>query len=406
MHFPASLLRRALRVALPLWAVAFAPLAWGGEAQTDAREGAPAQPLTFPISYTGEGFANLSGGYKRGAIYVGLLSVGARGDLGKLIGWRGASFLLSGLDAHGPSLTDQYVHDLNRVSNIDAYDSVRLYEAWVQQELADGKVSLRLGQILADTEFFVSDNGALFLNSAFGAIPVVSQNFDAPVFPVAAPGMRVRWTATDAFSLQAGLFEGDPGDPATENQHGLDWNFQGALALAEVAYKIHSAKESQGLPGVYKLGAFFHSRGADAAFPAEPSRSTAGGYFVADQQLWRKPGTEDQGLSGFLRIGAAPADRNPVPFYFDTGFNFKGLLPGRAKDIAGLGLSYTNLSGQACDDAGNRPTAHHETLLEATYKVAIHDAFSVQPDFQYIPGGTGRAPNAVVVGLRFNLIFP
>ena len=264
-------------------------------------------------------------------------------------------------------------------------------------------MSVRLGQILADTEFFVSDNGALFLNGAFGAIPLISQNFDAPVFPSAAPGMRVRWTATDALSIQAGIFEGNVGDPATENKHGLDWNLnEGVLALTEVAYKINSAKESQGLPGVYKLGAFFHSSATDDALPNAPHRANAGGYFIADQQLWRKPGSKDQGLSGFLRIGGTPEDRNAVPFYFDTGFNYKGPLPGRDKDIAGLGLSYTNLSGNVLDAEGNPPITHHETILEATYKIQVRDWLTVQPDFQYIfnPGGTQNAPNAVVAGLR------
>ncbi|MCX6967328.1 MAG: carbohydrate porin [Verrucomicrobia bacterium] len=392
---------------LLLLVAAFSPLARGGDAPADAKEGASA--FSFPTSYTGEGFANLSGDSKRGAIYEGLLSVGVQGDLEKGIGWKGGSFLVSGIDPHGSSLTDHYVHDLNRVSNIDAYDSVRLYEAWVQQELAESKVSIRLGQILADTEFFVSDNGALFLNGAFGAIPVVSQNCDAPVFPVAAPGMRVRWTATEPFSVQAGLYKGDVGDPATENTHGLDWSWRGGvLAITEVAYKIHSAKGSQGLPGVYKLGAFFHSSGTNEAFPEAPSHSNAGGYFVADQQLWRKLGSEGQGLSGFVRIGAAPADRNAVPFYLDTGLNFKGLIPGRDNDIAGLGLSYTNLSGKVCDDAGKPSNTHPETVLEATYKIALKEWFSVQPDFQYIcnPGGTESASNAVVVGLRFHLTFP
>jgi len=392
-------------------AAGFAPFAQGDDAAPPKKDDAPPEPkaISFPFSYTGEGFANLSGGYKQGAIYEGLLSVGVQGDLDKLIGWQGGSFLVSGLYPHGPSLTDNYVHDFNRVSNIDAYDSVRLYEAWVQQEFADGKVSLRVGQILADAEFFVSDNGALFLNGAFGAIPLISQNFDAPVFPSAAPGMRVRWTATEALSVQAGLFSGDVGDSASENQHGLDWNLNGGgvLAITEVAYKVNAEKESRGLRGVYKLGAFFHSSEANEAFPGTPSRSDAGGYFVADQQLWRNPDTEDQGLSGFLRIGGAPEDRNTVPFYFDTGFNFKGLLPGRDKDIAGLGLSYTKLSTNLRDDAGQPLESHHETILEATYKVQVKDWLTVQPDFQYIfnPGGTESAPNALVAGVRFNVTF-
>ena len=382
--------------------LASAPLAQAGDAADASKEGA-SKALTFPTSYTGEGFANLSGGYKQGAIYEGLLSVGVQGNLEKLMNWKGGSFLVSGIYPFGPSLTDKYAHDLNRVSNIDAYDSLRLYEAWVQQEFADGKVSLRLGQILADTEFTLSDNAALFINSAFGEIPVISDNFNAPVFPTAAPGLRVRWTATDALSLQAGVFSGDAGNQASDNKHGVDWSFdQGTLVITEAGYKLNGEKGSKGLPGVYKCGAFFHSRATNEA-SANTDRSNAGGYFVADQQLWRKPGTEDQGLSGFFRIGAAPEDRNKVPFYFDTGFNFRGLLPNRDKDIAGVALSYTNLSANALDDEGNPPTTHHETILEATYKITLNNWFSMQPDFQYIfnPGGTQKAPNAVVAGLRF-----
>ncbi|MEI6562290.1 MAG: carbohydrate porin [Verrucomicrobiota bacterium] len=391
---------------LLLLTVALSPLAKAGDA--DPKDNAPSQALTFPTSYTSEGFANLAGGYKRGAVYDGLLSVGVQGNLEKLIGWRGGSLLVSGLYPHGTSLTNNYVHDLNHVSSIDAYDSIRLYEAWVQQEFAEGKVSLRLGQILADEEFFVSDSAGLFLNGAFGDLPVITMSINAPVYPTAAPGARVRWTATDALSVQAGLFSGDAGDPATENKHGLDWHLnEGVLAITEVAYKINSEKGSKGLAGVYKLGAFFHSSEPNSAFPNAQTRANAGGYFIADQQLWRKPGTEDQGLSGFFRMGASPADRSSVPFYFDTGFNCKGLLPERDKDIAGVGFSYTHLSSEMRDDAGDPSITHHEAALEATYKVAVKEWLTVQPDFQYIfnPGGIQGAPNAVVAGLRCTLNF-
>ena len=394
---------RSLRNCLLLLGAACAPLAQGGDAE-------PPKALSFPTSYTGEGFSNLAGGYKRGAVYEGLLSSGVQGDLEKLAHWNGATFLVSGLYPHGTSLTDNYVHDFNRASNIDAYDSVRLYEAWVQQELADGKISLRLGQILADAEFFASDSGTLFLNSAFGAIPVIGQNLNAPIYPTAAPGARVRWTASDALSVQAGLFDG-AGDPARDNKHGVRWHLDGndgVLAITEATYKLHGAKEGTGLPGVYKLGAFFHNSQSKDVFPEGPRRGDVGAYFIADQQLWRKPGTEEQGLSAYVRMGTAPDGRNTVPFCFDGGLNFKGLLPGREKDIAGFGFAYTSLSGNVRDAAGHPPGTHHEAILEATYKVAVKGGITVQPDFQYIfnPGGFQSAPNALVAGLRCTLAFP
>ena len=368
--------------------------------------------ITFPFYYTGEGLANVVGGYKRGAIYEGLLSVGVQGDLAKLAGWKGASFLVSAIYAHGSSLTNEFTHDFNGVSNIDAHDSVRLYETWLQQEFQDGKVSIRIGQLLADTEFFVSDNGALFINGAFGAIPVVSQNFDTPVYPVAAPGIRVRVSPNDAFSVQAAVYSGDAGDQVASNQHGTTWKLgdqDGVFALAEVAYKLNAGKCDTGLRGVYKLGAFYHSGEFNDLQTLSGSHAgDFGGYFVMDQQLWRKPDCEDQGLGGFLRIGGAPVDRNTVPFYSDAGFNYTGLISGRKQDVAGVAFSYTSLSHSRREVSAQEFTSHHETILEVTYKAVVKEWLCVQPDFQYLftPGGDRSANGAFVVGLRFNLCFP
>ncbi|MEI8233215.1 MAG: carbohydrate porin [Verrucomicrobiota bacterium] len=388
-------------------AAAFAPLAArGGDAP------APEEPkaLSFPVSYTGELLGNLSGGYRQGAIAEGLLNAGVQGNLGKLIGWQGGSFLVSILAPHGPSLTEKYVHDLNRVSNIDAYDSVRLYEAWLQQEWADGKFSLRAGQLLVDTEFFVSGNAALFLNGAFGVLPVFSQNLPAAVFPVAAPGVRVRWKASDALSFQAGVYDGDVGDQAKGNKHGVDWRLGrdgGVLAVAEAAYAWNGQKGAAGLPGTVKLGAFFRNAGAEEDLTGTPCRTDAGGYVMVDQQFWRKPGTEDQGLSGFVRGGAAPDERNTVPFYGDAGFNYKGLLAGREKDVVGLAFSFTRLSQYASDDGEAPAHARHEAILEATYKAQIKEWLTLQPDVQYIfnPGASAKADNALVAGIRLNVSF-
>ncbi|XHR30670.1 MAG: carbohydrate porin [Chthoniobacteraceae bacterium] len=362
--------------------------------------------LSFPISYTGETIGNVSGGYRRGATYEGLLNIGVQGDLEKLLGWQGGSFLVSGINTHGSSATDKYTRDFNAVSNIDAYDTTRLYEAWFQQDL--GPWSIRLGQILADAEFFVSDSSAVFINGAFGAIPLISQNYGAPVYPTAAPGARVRYTFNDAFSVQAGIFDGNAGDQGGDNKYGTYWKWDGndgALAIVEGAYTTKLG--SDGLTGTYKLGAFYFRSDETDLFPKEGRRDSGGGYFIADQQVWREPGAEDQGMSAFLRIGGAPSDRALVPFYFDTGVNYKGLLPGRDGDITGLGFSYTRISSEARNDDGSALEGHHEGILELTYKIQATEWMTVQPDLQYIfnPGATGKQENAFVAGVRFNVSF-
>jgi len=61
-----------------------------------------------------------------------------------------------------------------------------------------------------------------------------------------------------------------------------------------------------------------------------------GVYGVIDQMLYRVPGTDDQGLSGFVRAGGVPQDRNLINFYADGGLLYKGLVPHRPDDKIGI----------------------------------------------------------------------
>ncbi len=91
----------------------------------------------------GEILSNLSGGIKEGTIYEGLLKLTLQLDLKKIAGWEGASIFASALYPHGNGLSKDYTGDFNILSNIDAYDSVRLFELWFQQKLFDGKMSVQ-----------------------------------------------------------------------------------------------------------------------------------------------------------------------------------------------------------------------------------------------------------------------
>lgn len=182
----------------------------------------------------------------------------------------------------------------------------------MQQDLWGGKFSIRLGQILADAEFFGSDYGALFINSAFGAVPLVSQNLVPPIFPVAAPGLRLRATPSTFFYAEAAIFSGDVGDPATNNMHNTRFSFRGedgVLVFAEIGYKLNPrdtgavnstigaddslpsgkqevSSEAPRLSGTYKLGGYYDSVEFD---DTDGGGSTHKGnysiYFVADQEL-------------------------------------------------------------------------------------------------------------------------
>lgn len=378
--------------------------------------------FTFPISYDGEVLGNPRGGDRQGAIYDGLLEAGMQLDLGQLMHWTGATFTADFYYAHGTSLTREDVHDLNVVSNLDTVHDPRLYELWFQQCLFDGELLIRVGQIPADTEFCLTAYGALFANSAFGAMPTLALNMNAPVYPVATPGVRVEVKPDDYWLLLGGVFDGNTGDLTGADRYGTDFNFNprnGVLCLAEIDYTLNpppaaptdgktTAPTSRPLSGTYKLGGFLNT----ADFADNKTGGTLhgdyGGYAVADQEVWHKKEAPDEGMRCFCRCGCVPSDRNTVRLDCECGLNYAGLLPGRDKDLTGLGFAYTKVSNSVLDDAGTAAARHYESIIELTYQAAVNDHLSVQPDIQYVfnpSGGAESLPNALVLGLRFTMTY-
>jgi len=375
--------------------------------------------ISFPVTINAEVLGNFAGGTSRRAIWQSLWNVGFAIDLEKAVGWKGGSMIARGLYGHGSGLTSVAVHDFNTLSNIDTYDSLRLYETWLQQTFGDGKFSIRVGQLLADVEFFDSNYAAIFLNSAFGAIPLVSQNVNPPIFPIAAPGLRLRAEPSENFYAEVACFSGDVGAPDTTNKHNTRLTFPGSdgtLIFAEIGYRWnpphpgHASPETTGDPplsGTYKLGGYYDSK----AFTNVDGGPGHGGeysvYFVADQELWHPESNAERALSFFTRVGFAPEDRSTVSLYADVGLNFRGWCAGRPGDTVGLGFSHTQLSPNLRDDSGRGLRAHHEMICELTYQAVLSPNLSIQPDLQFIftPGATQPAATAVVSGLRVNLTF-
>jgi porin len=365
------------------------------------------------IAYYGEVFGNLSGGLRRGAAAEGLLTLSLALDLEKLAGWKGARVFCDALYPHGLGISGRYTGDADIVSNIDAYDSFRLRAAWLQQDLAGGRLSIRAGMVNIDSDFFAADSAALYINSAFGIIGTVTFNIDSPIYPVAAPGVLVKLAPSPGFYLEAMIVSDDPGAPDGNNKHGTRFRLAGdggAIVFAEAGFHRTGSEGAPVLEGSYKVGGYYATASFDDVHGGPPHHGNGALYVVAEQQIFRAPTADSKtfrGLTGFARASIAPADRNDVPFYFDAGLNYTGLLPGRPRDTLGIGFSYERWNSDLRTADGERVPSHHEHVLEATYLATLNDHLALQPDFQYIfnPGATGTTPNAVVAGLRFILTF-
>lgn len=391
--------------------------------------------------YTVEVWGNTSGGLKTGTVYTGLLDFGAEVDLEKAIGWQGASVSTTWLWLSGRDASEDLAGNFLTISNIAGFNTLRMFELWFQQELFDDKLSIRFGQLSADSEFLISDYSGLFINGTFGWPAFAYMNIPegGPGYPMGTPGARLALNMVDWFTFQTAVFQGNV-FAQDVNRHGFRWSLDaqtGYTFLNEGQFRWNHREEERGLPGQLKPGVWFQTGQNADALSETTSSGNAGFYAVLDQMLYREPGEadglskdgksvvdgkggknfkgpvtfekSDQGLGFFGRIAFTSADRNFINFYFDAGLSYKGLIPTRDNDTVGIGFGFAQLSNGARNglrDEGANP-AGAEMVIEFTYQAEITPWLIVQPDIQYIinPGGAGDLNNALVIGGRAAITF-
>jgi porin len=99
--------------------------------------------------------------------------------------------------------SEDLVGNFLTISNIAGFNTLRCLELWFQQDFfqRDGGgalpgLSIRVGQLTADSEFIISDYGATFVNGTFGWPAFTYTNIPngGPGYPMAAPGVRLAVT--------------------------------------------------------------------------------------------------------------------------------------------------------------------------------------------------------------------
>lgn len=417
-----------------------------GGAHLNARSFLRTSGIEFSLTYVGESFGNLTGGTRRGAIAQGRLDFQFDADLEKLAQWQGATFHANLYQIHGTGLSRYYVNNIMSISSIEALPSSRLYELWVEQRLFDGQLGIRAGQLAADTEFAVSQTGTLFINSTFGWPNIMASDIPSggPIYPLAVPAVRAKFVPNRNFSLQVGVYDGDPTGPARSdnnpepqrrNRTGTNFRTSDpALVIAEAAYAYGIDKNTSVEPGTVSLGGWYHfgrfdslrldTGGRSLADPSSNAISrrfqgNGGVYGIIDQTIYREPGDPNDGASVFVRVSGSPSDRNLIDFYADAGIAYKGLLPGRSDDTVGVAFAIERFSRgvRMLDrDVGiftgvPGPRRSSEAVLEASYQAVVGSGITVQPDFQYVfrpSGGVAnsrdadgrRVRNAAIFGVR------
>lgn len=379
---------------------------WGGRRTRWHERG-----IDLGIVYKGEYHRFTAHGETRSG-YFDNLDLRLGWDLGKSHGLTGTSFFIYGLGNSGADRgdgTSAQLGDAQGVSNIETgVDAFRLYEAWFQQEFAEGRFSVLAGLHDLNSEFYVTDASALFFNASFGIGREISQTGEngPSIFPVTAPALRLRWQPSPEFYVQTAVFNARAGNPDRPRDTVVRLNREdGTLWLAEAAYLPGGSEPT----GKLALGSWAYSNKFDDLNRTEtddqgnvvPAKSAlSGAYLLAETKLgpvW----------TGFLRYGTAHSATVRFGSNLGLGVVAEGFWSARPADRVGLAMTRAENGADYLRAAAalGTPEEKSETVYELNYRFQF-DNWALQPDVQHlVHPNTQAAPADTVTSLRVELNF-
>lgn len=315
--------------------------------------------LHWELLSIGDAGRNFSGGAKTGSAVMGLSALRLHFHNEKSLGLKGNSVFIHLQSTYGRDMTE-YIGDSQTTSNIEAVaDTGKVYEAWMSQEF--GRFSLLAGLFDLNSEFYVTEASALFLNASFGIGAEFAQTgVNGPsIFPTPGLAARSRLQIGEYGYLMAAVFEGESG--SAQNPYGTKVKLnasEGELLIAETGWRAEKMAK-------LGLGAWTYSQEDDER----------GLYLLAEKHL------APADLAFFVRYGVAAYREGSAKFNLSGGAVYREIL----------GLGWT--------------TADAETAIELTYSVELTKWLVIQPDLQYVvnPGADPSFDNALTGYIRVKI---
>jgi len=139
--------------------------------------------------------------------------------------------------------------DIQTLDNIDAPDEWKLYEAWLEQEMFGGRLSLLAGLYDVNEEFDVLETATLLINSSFGVGKDFSQSGEngPSIFPSTSLGVRIAAQPVANGYVRAAVLDGVPSDSSDSDTIPDFFDFdsdEGVLGVAEAGYIAGSEEGS------------------------------------------------------------------------------------------------------------------------------------------------------------------
>ena len=334
-----------------------------------------------------EAFAALDGGLRRDATFLDAVDFRLTLDGKQAFGWPGLTVVADALGTHGGN-PSTFVGDAQGVSEIAGPSRWRLQEGWIEQRLADGRVSLLAGRYDLGTEFYLLPAAAVLINSSFGTGPELSESGRGPsLFPDTTIGGRLEVRPLPPLVLRTAIFSG--------------------FGIGEIAWMPGEGKVALG--GWAYTGRFDDLSRTDRNGEPIRHRGSGGVYLVAEHTIHHLDGHPARRVTLFAQLGRGDPRVSRYAAYTGGGIVVAGPWAARAGDQAALGVAAAH-NGNEYLQAQRRDglrAERSEVTIELTYRLLVAPWLFVQPDLQYVinPGTDPTRANALVGGVRLTAAF-
>lgn len=422
----------------------YATLNWFGLRDTLASHG-----LDISVTYTSDMSGNPVGGKSAGFTYCDNFTFDLEFQSKPLFGYDGGTLSVIGIERNGNNLSARNVGNQFTVQQVYGGTGFIFYGLAYNQRFCNDRFSFKFGRMAAGDEFASSPLYWLYMNNGIDGNPQsLPVNGKFTTYPWSVWGSRLRALVTKETELMLGVYQTTP-QVSQSYMHGFNWDMNpgdGVMLISQLGWAHEfikpsppapstSAKSSDGksvaaksasdgkslatpaadaiphgLPGHYWMGGYYSTWSFPQFGSSQRQNGAYGLYWHFDQMLYRLNPFKDTGLTAWSAFMLCPQQNTAkVPFQYNGGLVYTGMIPVRPQDVTIFGVAYGNFSSNYAQ--ANQATAGgyatYELAYELGYRFNMTKFAYIQPDMQWIinPGGTGTIPNALVLGAQIGVTF-
>ena len=408
---------------------------WGG-ARTRLEE---EKGVKFDFHYIGDFLYAANARYQDGGAGWNRVRGTMDVDFGKLAGWKGWTFHVTGLWQGGPNLGSDYLGSISNPSTLVSVRATMLDSYWLAYAMLDGKVTVRFGQF-ASMDYYGLPPWIWHymmepLSYGFGNRGNDYASWD----PASGPGAQILVTPNPHWYYSFAYTSGNR-NPYHQNPTGFEYVKHDSGVLSDaVGFTFNQpgtgkvAKDKY-YTGQYEVGSTYNggkfaNSFCNSAHPISgcpssgsiyytnplyfsPNTGNYVVYFMGQQGVYRPKAGSNAGID---LVGGMAFSPNTYYNFVNKnalfGVQFNGMISSRPNDQINFGLSYSGVSSKyAAAYAATNPLAppySSEKAFEVNYLVQLTPYWYVQPTLQWYTdvGGFSKYGTAEAIGLRTKVTF-